>query len=64
MDPESIEQAMKSSEGSGQSIGLRNVNERIKLFGHEYGISLKSEPAAGTEVTIVLPKLTIEEKVG
>ncbi len=37
-------------------FGLRSVNERIKLyFGDEYGISLKSGIAQGTEVTITIP---------
>ncbi len=37
-------------------FGLRSVNERIKLyFGDKYGISLKSEPGCGTEVTIAIP---------
>jgi two-component system sensor histidine kinase YesM len=41
-----------------QGIGIRNVNERIKLyFGHEYGIQIRSEIEVGTCVTITIPKL-------
>ena len=43
-----------SSRGSG--IGVKNVNERIRLyFGGEYGLSIESEPDEGTVVTIRLP---------
>lgn len=39
-------------------IGIRNVNERIKLyFGHEYGIQIRSELEVGTCVTITIPIL-------
>lgn len=37
-------------------IGLRNVNERMKLlFGQEYAISIESDPGYFTQVTIQLP---------
>lgn len=37
-------------------FGLRSVHERIKLyFGDEYGISFKSGPGNGTEVTVIIP---------
>ena len=43
-----------SKKGSG--IGVKNVNERIKLyFGEEYGLLIHSEPDEGTEITIHLP---------
>ncbi len=43
-----------SKRGSG--IGVRNVNERIKLyFGTEYGLVIESEPDEGTIVRIHLP---------
>lgn len=42
------------SKGSG--VGLKNVNERIKLyFGDRYGVLIKSEPDEGTCITLVLP---------
>ena len=41
----------------GSGIGLRNVDQRIKLyFGEDYGLLIKSEPDVGTKVTIHLPK--------
>lgn len=40
----------------GSGIGLRNVDQRIKLyFGEEYGLQITSEPDEGTKVTIHLP---------
>ena len=39
-----------------RSIGIFNVNERIKLFyGNPYGLSIKSDYNIGTTVTITLP---------
>lgn len=38
-------------------IGLKSVNERIKIhFGKEYGLTISSEPGHGTEVSIIIPK--------
>ncbi len=49
-----------SKRGSG--IGVRNVNERIKLyFGAEYGLSIESEPDEGTVVKIHLPAVPYEK---
>jgi two-component system, sensor histidine kinase YesM len=40
----------------GSGIGLRNVNERIRLFyGEHYGIEIVSTAGIGTEVVIILP---------
>ena len=48
-----------SSHGSG--IGVRNVNERIKLyFGKEYGLTIQSELDVGTMVTIHLRAVPYE----
>lgn len=42
---------------SGKSIGLTNVNKRIKMFhGDEYGLSFTSRIGKGTRVRITLPK--------
>jgi two-component system, sensor histidine kinase YesM len=44
------------------SIGLRNVNERIKLiYGNDFGMSIASKEGAGTSVTLRIPKKTKEE---
>lgn len=51
-----------SKRGSG--IGVKNVNERIKLyFGEKYGLSIESEPDEGTMVKIHLPVVTYSEAV-
>ncbi|MGE7605856.1 cache domain-containing sensor histidine kinase [Peribacillus frigoritolerans] len=40
----------------GTGIGLRNINDRIKLmFGSSYGIQMESEKGKGTRVIITLP---------
>ncbi len=45
---------VSSRRGSG--IGVKNVNERIRLyFGEHYGLSIQSEPDEGTVITIRLP---------
>ena len=40
------------------SIGLKNINSRIKLYyGEKYGISIESIEGAGTKVTIQIPEI-------
>ncbi|MBA2940847.1 sensor histidine kinase [Paenibacillus sp. CGMCC 1.16610] len=56
MEPEKLDQILKMKDGIVRGIGVSNVHERIKLFGHEFGLSFRSEKWEGTEVTIVLPK--------
>ncbi len=52
----------------GSGIGVRNVNERIRLyFGEDYGLEIDSEPDEGTRIYIHLPvvfydELTAEER--
>ncbi len=54
-DPEHLE-------SKSQSIGLKNVNDRIKLyFGEQYGLKVQSEFGTGTTVLIVLPVITNPE---
>ena len=44
--------------GDKTGIGIRNVNNRIKIyFGEEYGIQIYSELDEGTRVTITMPKI-------
>lgn len=51
---EKLESELTADESD--SIGLANVNSRIRLFyGPEYGISISSVPDGGTEVTINIP---------
>ena len=48
--------------GSGSGIGVRNVNERIRLyFGQEYGLSIESELDEGTAVTIHMKAIPYSE---
>lgn len=49
-----------SNKGSG--IGVRNVNERIKLyFGENYGLDIDSEPDEGTTIWIYLPAVLYQD---
>lgn len=60
MTQEQLETILAShkQDNRNRGIGIRNVNERIKLyFGYEYGIQIQSELEEGTCVTIVIPKL-------
>ncbi|MHA0856393.1 cache domain-containing sensor histidine kinase [Paenibacillus sp. CMAA1364] len=60
MTPEQLDRLLVSKDGDEplQGIGIRNVNERIKLyFGHEYGVHIRSEIEEGTCITITIPKL-------
>ena len=48
--------------GRGSGIGVKNVNERIRLyFGEEYGLSIESEPDEGTVIEICLPAISYQE---
>jgi two-component system, sensor histidine kinase YesM len=41
--------------------GIRNINERIKLFyGNEYGLSYENSQNSGTTVTIKIPAMKLE----
>jgi two-component system, sensor histidine kinase YesM len=45
-----------NNENIKASIGLNNVNGRIKLyFGMEYGIKIYSQLGTGTRVSLILP---------
>lgn len=47
----------KKEISAGESIGLCNVHQRIRLFyGEAYGVTLESRPGEGTRVTTVLPR--------
>jgi two-component system sensor histidine kinase YesM len=56
MSQEQIERIMMSNYPS-RGYGVKNVNERIKLFyGKEFGLRFESEVGKGTKVEIVIPK--------
>jgi two-component system, sensor histidine kinase YesM len=51
------EQLCYVEEESGQRIGLRNVNQRIRLYyGMEYGVKIAAIPEGGTAVYVYLPQ--------
>ncbi|MBP3962651.1 cache domain-containing sensor histidine kinase [Paenibacillus lignilyticus] len=51
------------SNSYGTGIGLRNVNERIKLhYGANYGIQVTSQPGMGTQVMLQLPTVGGEKE--
>ncbi|MFC3773390.1 sensor histidine kinase [Paenibacillus sp. GCM10012303] len=54
---ERINAAMKEDYSEpGDHIGIKNVNQRIKLtFGDEYGLAVSSEPGIGTTVRLTIP---------
>lgn len=42
--------------GSGNGIGLGNVQTRIRMaFGEDYGLQVASQPGRGTRVSVILP---------
>jgi two-component system LytT family sensor kinase len=55
-DPEQVRRAMVG-EGEGDSIGVGNVDERLRLaFGDEYGLVVETGPGLGTKVSMRVPK--------
>ncbi|MEG1849232.1 MAG: ATP-binding protein, partial [Oscillospiraceae bacterium] len=47
-----------SPSGKGSGIGLRNVQQRIRLtYGEPYGLTIDSEPDEGTTVRIRIPAI-------
>lgn len=51
-----------SSLDSASSIGLYNINQRIKLlYGAEYGITFTSQLNDGTTVTLTIPAIVVKE---
>ena len=67
IDEEELEKLIKrlteaSDIKNNVSIGLKNVNDRIKvIFGEAYGIKIESDKLYFTKVIITLPAKTIEE---
>ena len=59
-----LEGKSNSGNGRGSGIGVKNVNERIKLyFGEDYGLKIDSEPDVGTTIVIHLPAKRYEEEI-
>ena len=58
MTKEQCREILEGSAGDKTGIGIRNVNNRIKIyFGEQYGIQIDSELDEGTTVTITMPKV-------
>lgn len=50
------------SPGRGSGIGLKNVQDRIRLyFGSQYGVTIQSEPDVGTRITLTMPAVPYGE---
>lgn len=59
MTEEQCREVLKKEPGDRAGIGIKNVNDRIKIyFGDEYGLTIQSELDVGTCVTITMPKVT------
>lgn len=51
----------KNDTSSGKSIGLTNVNKRIKMYhGEQYGLTVETTLGHGTTIRITLPKVVDE----
>lgn len=56
LSSEEFEKKEIKSKGSGSGYGIKNINERLKLYyGDDYGLSFSSIYGQGTTVTIKLP---------
>lgn len=52
----SLQLSLNRDEAPDESIGLVNVNQRIRLFyGESYGLQISSTPGKGTRIEILLP---------
>lgn len=64
MTQEQCEEILQKDSGDKAGIGIKNVNDRIKIyFGEEYGIKIQSELDEGTCVAITMPKITENDYV-
>ncbi len=58
MSQEQCRNILKSEPGDQTGIGMKNVNDRIKIyFGEKYGMTIQSELDEGTCVSIRMPKV-------
>lgn len=64
MSKEQCEAIWKTDTNSKSGIGIKNVNDRIRIyFGEKYGLNIISELDEGTRVEIRMPKV-LEESYG
>jgi two-component system, LytTR family, sensor kinase len=58
VDPRQLADVLSGRSG-GQSVGLRNVDERLRAtFGNDHGLTIETGVGAGTKVTMRLPKFS------
>lgn len=58
---ELLEKLERNDTSSGRSIGLTNVNKRVKMYhGEQYGLSVKTAKGRGTDISIILPRIVDE----
>lgn len=58
MTEEQCQEILRKEPGDRTGIGIKNVNDRIKIyFGEEYGLTIASELDEGTCVDIRMPKV-------
>ncbi|TDF91994.1 cache domain-containing sensor histidine kinase [Paenibacillus piri] len=63
--PSSDETANPRPNPLSSGYGVKNVNERIRLyFGREFGIEMRSGPVRGTQVRITLPVIQANDERG
>lgn len=61
MEKERCEEILHKEVSDKAGIGIKNVNDRIKIyFGERYGLTILSEPDVGTRVEIQMPKILEE----
>ncbi|HPZ00104.1 MAG TPA: ATP-binding protein [Clostridiales bacterium] len=58
MTEEQCRQILKKERSDNSGIGVKNVNDRLKIyFGEAYGIQIESELDVGTTVTVRIPRI-------
>lgn len=61
MSQEQCEKIFKHDTTDNFGIGIKNVNDRLKIyFGEQYGLKIESELDEGTKITIRFPKIDEE----
>ena len=62
MTREQCEEILQKDSHQKSGIGIKNVNDRVKIyFGEQYGVTISSELDEGTKVEIRMPKILEED---
>ena len=62
MTQEQCEEILQKDSNQKSGIGIKNVNDRVKIyFGEQYGVTISSELDEGTKVEIRMPKILEED---